>query len=242
MSLTDGAARTRFFVTQPQACPYLEGRVEQKVVTVLGRSAAQEKYDLLNRNGFRRSHEILYRPACPACQACVPVRVLVDAFRPGRSMRKVLSRNAGLRARELPAFATGEQFRLFTRYQDSRHGGGDMARMTLADYRSMVEDSPVDTRIVEFRDADYRLVAASLVDELEDGMSAVYLFFEPELADRSLGTYQILWMIERTRARGLPHLYLGYWIAESPKMAYKARFGPMETLERDGWRRRESLK
>jgi len=242
MSLTDDAARTRFFVTQPQPCPYLEGRVEQKVVTVLGRSAAREKYDLLNRNGFRRSHEILYRPACPACQACVPVRVLVDDFRPGRSMRKVLSRNAGLRARELPAFATGEQYRLFTRYQDSRHGEGDMARMTLADYRSMVEDSPVDTLIVEFRDADYRLVAVTLVDELEDGMSAVYLFFEPELAARSLGTYQILWMIERTRARGLPHLYLGYWIAESPKMAYKARFRPMETLERDGWRRRPSPK
>lgn len=235
MSLQDHGPTTRFFVTQPQPCPYLAGRVEQKVVTVLGHAATAGKYDLLNRNGFRRSHEILYRPTCPACQACVPVRVVVASFAPSRSLRRITHRNAGLIATEGPALATAEQYDLFHRYQRQRHGDGDMALMTSDDYRDLIEESPVETQIIEFRDSGGTLVAAGLVDCLSDGLSAIYLFFDPTLEANSLGTHLIVWMIEETRRRGLEYLYLGYWIAESPKMSYKARFQPLEALGHAGW-------
>lgn len=233
--MQDDSFGSRFFITRPQPCPYLAGRVEQKVVTVLGRSGAAAKYDLLNRNGFRRSHEILYRPSCPGCAACVPVRVIVDHFRLDRSLARVWRRNADLAAEVVPAAATREQYALFARYQEARHGDGDMVNMSFQDYRGMVEDTPVATALIEFRSGDGRLAATSVIDELADGLSAVYTFFTPERARTSPGTYSILWQIANCRARGLPYLYLGYWIAESEKMAYKARFQPLEALRRDGW-------
>jgi len=233
--MQDDTLGSRFFITRPQPCPYLEGRVEQKVVTVLGRSGAATKYDLLNRNGFRRSHEILYRPSCPGCSACVPVRVVVDDFRLDRSLMRVWRRNQDLAAQAVPAIATREQYALFARYQQARHGDGDMVNMTFDDYRAMVEDTPVTTSLIEFRTPDGRLAAGSVIDQLADGLSAVYTYFAPGRAQASPGTHSILWQIAQCRDRGLPYLYLGYWIEESAKMAYKARFRPLEALTRDGW-------
>ena len=153
-----------------------------------------------------------------------------------RSQKRVWQINRGLQAKIGPAQATPEQYRLFAEYVGSRHGDGEMAGMAFADYRSMTEHSRVDTRLAEFREADGRLVAACLIDWLNDGPSAVYSFFDPGCNGRSLGTYMILWLIERARAHGLPHLYLGYWIAETPKMSYKLRFQPVEALGETGWK------
>jgi leucyl-tRNA---protein transferase len=226
----------RFFLgTRALPCPYLPGRVERKVVTDLATMNAVELYERLSRAGFRRSHGLAYRPACPGCSACIPVRIVVDRFDWTRAFRKTMSRNADLRATEMAAHATMEQFRLFTRYQRSRHSGGEMSSMGFRDYQAMVEDSPVDTRIVEYRDAGGELVAVMLADLQQDALSAVYSLYDPTQERRSLGTYMVLWMIERCEEIGLPFVYLGYWIEQSPKMAYKARFRPLEGLGPDGW-------
>ncbi len=226
----------RFFSgTRVLPCPYIQGRQERKVVTELGGPRAADLYERMSRAGFRRSHGLAYRPACPQCSACVPIRIPVEGFQTTRSIRRVLRVNADLAAEDLGAVATMEQYRLFARYQRSRHGGGDMSSMSFDDYRSMVEDTPVDTRIVEFRQTDGTLVGAMLADRLGNSLSAVYSFFAPELAQRSLGTYLVLRLIENARAGGLAHVYLGYWIAESAKMSYKVRFRPVEILGPDGW-------
>ncbi|MFP6756684.1 MAG: arginyltransferase [Alphaproteobacteria bacterium] len=224
-----------FFGTARQPCPYIKGKFEAKAVTELVGPGALRLHDMLSQAGFRRSHGIAYRPACENCRACVPVRVVVDGFRPSRSMRKVLTRNADLTAVERPPIATAEQFHVFQAYEQTRHSDGDMALMDFSDYRSMVEDTPVETRIVEFRGNDNELVAVSLTDRLGDGLSGVYKFFAADRARTSPGTYVILWHIERARALGLPYVYLGYWIGESPKMAYKARFQPLEALIGEEW-------
>ncbi len=226
-----------FYGTAPEPCPYLPGRAERKTVTELGGSKPDALLDALSRAGFRRSHGIAYRPACPDCRACVPVRVAVNGFAPRRSQRRIWARNADLQARERPPQATLEQYRLFKPYQLVRHGDGEMARMTFSDYRAMVEETPVDTRIVEFRDPERRLVAVALTDWLSDGLSGVYKYFAVERARSSPGAYMVLWHIARARALGLPYVYLGYWIAASPKMAYKTRFQPIEALVGERWRR-----
>lgn len=225
-----------FFTTAPLPCPYVSGRLERKIVTELTGPEAEILHEALSRAGFRRSHSIAYTPACPGCNACVPVRIVVDDFKPGRSMRKVLKHNEGLVAQQVAPRASTEQYRLFSAYQDSRHGGGDMALMGLYDYRSMVEDSPIDTFLVEFRDGAGRLKAVVLTDRMSDGLSAVYSFYDPDLPQASLGTFVILWLVSEARRLGLPYVYLGYWIAESNKMAYKARFAPLEAFGPGGWR------
>ena len=225
-----------FYTTAPLPCPYVSGRVERKVVTEIAGPDAEALHDRLSRAGFRRSHNIAYAPVCPSCSACVPIRIDCAAFAPDRSHRRVLKANEGLEGFEVPARATAEQFTLFQRYQQARHGEGDMATMSFYDYRAMVEDTPIETMVVELRDVDDRLVGACLADKLGDGLSAVYSFFAPELARRSLGTFTILWLIERARALGLPYIYLGYWVPESRKMAYKARFRPSEILTGGAWR------
>ncbi|MBF0394785.1 MAG: arginyltransferase [Alphaproteobacteria bacterium] len=225
-----------FFTTAPLPCPYVAGRLERKIVTELAGPDAEILHEALSRAGFRRSHSIAYTPACPGCNACIPVRIVADEFEPARAMRRVWRANSHLEAREVPARATAEQYRLFSRYQDSRHSGGDMALMGFYDYRSMVEDSPIDTFLVEFREPGGRLVAVCLTDRMSDGLSAVYSFFDPDLAAMSLGTCMILWLIEETRRRNLPYVYLGYWIAESRKMSYKARFRPLEAFGPGGWK------
>jgi arginine-tRNA-protein transferase len=225
-----------FYTTAPLPCPYLPGRTERKVVTEITGPEAEALHDRLSRAGFRRSHNIAYAPVCPSCQACVPIRIPVAAFQPDRTQRRILRFNAGMEGFEVPARATSEQFHLFQRYQNARHGEGDMATMSFYDYRAMVEDTPIETLIVEYRDPDGRLVGACLTDRLGDGLSAVYSFFAPELERRSLGTYCVLWLVERARAQGLPYVYLGYWVGESRKMAYKSRFRPSEVLLNGAWR------
>jgi arginyl-tRNA--protein-N-Asp/Glu arginylyltransferase len=225
-----------FYTTAPLPCPYLAGRTERKVVTELTGPDAEALHDRLSRAGFRRSHNIAYAPVCPSCNACVPIRIPVASFAPDRGLRRIARANADVTREALPAAASPEQFALFQRYQRERHGEGDMATMSFYDYRAMVEDTPIDTFVVEFR-VESRLIGCCLADRLADGISAVYSFFDPAESRRSLGTFAILSLIEAATRQELPHVYLGYWVAESRKMAYKTRFRPAEILSGGGWRR-----
>jgi leucyl-tRNA---protein transferase len=233
---TQTARLPRFFYRMPpRPCPYLQGRTEQNIFTELSGPAVAQLYDALTQAGFRRSHNVAYRPSCPGCQACVPVRVVAWQFEPSRSQLRVARANADVSECEVQGLATPEQYALFARYLSARHADGEMAGMTYADYVAMVEDSPLSTLIAEYRDRAGKLIGACLVDRLHDGLSAVYSYFEPSQSERSLGTYMIQRLIERTRAAGLPYLYLGYWISGSRKMAYKANFRPLEGLTSRGW-------
>jgi len=225
----------QFFATSPVAFPYIAGRAERKLIVELGGSGAALFYDDLSRAGFRRSHHFAYRPACRGCSSCVPVRIAVDRFTHTRSTRRIRNINRDLSGCLIKARATPEQFQLFSAYQRSRHSDSDMASMTYGDYRGMVEDTPVRTGIAEFRDISGELVAASLVDLLDDGISAVYSFYDPQQPRRSLGIWSVLWLVEQSRRHGQPFVYLGYWISDSPKMAYKARFPALERLVDGTW-------
>ena len=225
-----------FYRTAALPCPYLGGRMERKVLTEIAGPASAGMYNALSRAGFRRSHHLAYRPACSGCNACVPVRVLASGFAPSRNLRKLARLNADLFAAEESPSATGEQYRLFSRYQRSRHADSDMATMTFGDYRAMIEDSPIETVLVTLRDPAGRLLACCLADRLDDGYSAVYSYFEPEEGPRSLGTVLVMRLIEHAAAAGMPYVYLGYWIEESRKMAYKARFHSAEVLLGGAWR------
>jgi leucyl-tRNA---protein transferase len=237
----------QFYLTAPSVCPYLPGREERKVFTHLIGRRAPALNDALTQSGFRRSQTIAYRPACEACRACVSVRVLVDEFVETRSLRRIREINSDLVSRAAANQATSDQYSLFRGYVDARHGDGGMADMSVLDYSMMVEDSHVNTRIVEYRRhgpdtaingrGGGALMAACLTDVLADGLSMVYSFYDPEEAERSLGTYMILDHLDRTQRLGLPHLYLGYWVEGSKKMAYKARFRPQERLGMNGWER-----
>ena len=236
-SASDGLAAPlqQFFATSPVACPYVPARVERKLIVDLGGRGTAPFYDDLSRAGFRRSHHFAYRPVCRACSSCVPVRIAVDRFAHTRSTRRIRNVNRDLRVDLAAARATLEQFHLFSAYQRARHGDSEMASMNFGDYRGMVEDSPVRTKIAEVRDGSNILVAASLIDLLDDGVSAVYSFFDPRQDKRSLGTWSILALVEECRRDRRPYVYLGYWIADSPKMAYKARFAALERLTPTGW-------
>ncbi len=225
-----------FYTTAPLPCPYVAGRVERKIVTEIAGLDADVMHDRLSRAGFRRSHNIAYAPVCPGCQSCLPIRIRATDFKPNRTQRRVARMNALVEGFEVPARATAEQFQLFQRYQQARHGDGDMATMSFYDYRAMVEDTPIDTVMVEFRDLEDRLIGGCLTDRLADGLSAVYSFYEPALAGRSLGTFAVLWLVQRAIRLGLPHVYLGYWVPESPKMTYKSRFPGSEVLVGGAWR------
>ena len=237
----------QFYLTAPSACPYLAGQEERKVFTHLVGERAPDLNNLLTHGGFRRSQSIAYRPACEHCRACVSVRVVADGFQPTRSMRRVLDRNRDVEGHMLAAVPTAEQYSVFRAYLDARHSEGGMADMSVLDYAMMVEDSHVHTRIVEYRrrgdDATARkgeLLAAALTDVLNDGLSMVYSFYEPDPDRRSLGTYMILDHIARARYLGLAYVYLGYWVRGSRKMDYKSRFLPQERLAPDGWVRVEA--
>lgn len=236
--LAGNRPRQTFFVLRETPCPYISGQRERKLVTELSGQAARHNYSDLSRAGFRRSHLFAYRPACRGCDACVPVRVDVARYHPGKSLRRIARRNADLTAKLRPAVATYEQYLLFQRYLQHRHGDGEMARMGYGDYRPMIEETAAATRIAEFRDQAGRLIAACLLDLLDDGSSAVYSFFEPDEPGRSLGSYVVHWLIEQTKAQapdGRGYVYLGYWIAEARKMAYKTRFQPLQALGANGW-------
>jgi len=225
----------QFFATAAVPCPYVPGRAERKLIVELAGRPAASFYDELSRAGFRRSHRFAYRPACRACTACVPVRIAVERFAHTRSTGRVRNANRDILGCSLMPRATIEQYQLFAAYQHAQHRDSDMATMTYAEYRNMVEDSAVRTALVEFREPEGALVAVSLVDRLDDGISAVYNFYDPAQPRRSLGTWCVLWLVEHCRQQRLPYVYLGYWIAESPKMAYKARFPALERLTAGRW-------
>lgn len=235
----------QFYLTSPSACPYLPGKEERKVFTHIVGRRGRELNEILTQGGFRRSQTIAYRPACDSCRACVSVRVLADEFQPSGNLKRVMKANADLIGEELPNRPTSEQYGLFRRYVDARHADGGMADMTVLDYSMMVEDSHVDTLLIEYRRrgidsgitgrGEGDLIAVCLTDVMSDGLSMVYSFYDPELQDRSLGTFMILDHIRRAKAMGLPYLYLGYWVEGSKKMGYKARFLPQERLGSHGW-------
>jgi arginyl-tRNA--protein-N-Asp/Glu arginylyltransferase len=239
----------QFFMTAPNKCGYLPNRIERKVFTHLVGMRASGLNDLLTQAGFRRSQTIAYRPACDQCSACVSVRVPVDAFKPSRNMKRVLEANSDLVGLIITNKATSEHYSLFRSYLGDRHSDGGMMEMSVLDFSLMIEDSHVKTQLIEYRRrgpdtfingrGTGPLLATSLTDILSDGLSMVYSFFDPDLSDRSLGTYMILDHIQRTKSLGLPYLYLGYWINGSKKMDYKARFTPQERLGLNGWVRVE---
>jgi leucyl-tRNA---protein transferase len=231
-----GSTTARFYYSMPSPCPYLQGRMERRIFVDLTGPQAVLSYDLLSEAGFRRSLGFAYRPACPGCGACVAVRIPVARFDLTRQWRRVLAHNADVTAELRPATATAEQYALFSRYQTGRHRDGEMARMDFEDYRTMIEVGAASSHVVEFRDQHGNLMAGCLVDRMATGFSAVYSFYEPETPRRSLGSLIVLWLIEAARREGLEHVYLGYWIGESAKMAYKVRFQPLEALTREGWR------
>ncbi len=240
----------QFFLTAPSPCPYIDGQFERKVFTHLVGEKARELNDLLTQGGFRRSQNIAYRPACETCRACVSVRILADEFKLTRSMRRVIQRNEDLVGGIHDAEPSTEQYALFRSYLDARHRRGGMSDMTVLDYAMMVEDTHVDTKVVEYRRrgpdtfitgrGEGELIAVALTERMSDGLSMVYSYYNPDMEDRSLGTFMILDHIARARAAGLPHVYLGYWVNGSRKMNYKIRFLPQEHLGPKGWDRYEA--
>lgn len=230
-----------FYITAPQPCPYLAGRMERKLFTHLTRDKPGFLIDNLLKGGFRRSQNIAYMPYCDACSACVPVRIVVDEFAPKRSSKRIARTNNDVVATRMPAAPSSEQYALFRDYIDARHGDGGMAEMSVLDFTLMVEDSVVETFVTEYRlkpdetTGEAPLIAAALCDRLSDGISMVYSFFDPGRTSRSLGTYMILEHVEYARSLGFPYVYLGYWIEGSRKMRYKERFQPQERLTSRGW-------
>ncbi|ODN72459.1 arginyltransferase [Methylobrevis pamukkalensis] len=237
----------QFYLTAPSPCPYLPGRFERKVFTHLVGDRAATLNDVLTQGGFRRSQNIAYRPACESCRACVSVRILVDEFRPSKRFRRNLAQNDDLVGCEAPSAPTSEQYSLFRHYLNARHSDGGMVDMSMLDYAMMVEDTHVETRLIEYRrrgpdtmitgQGAGDLLAVSLTDVLSDGLSMVYSFYDPDIAWRGLGTFMILDHIRRARSRGLPYVYLGYWVEGSPKMNYKVDYRPQEQLMPRGWER-----
>lgn len=233
----------QFYVTAPQPCPYLHGRAERKLFTALQGDSAAELNNALSRQGFRRSQNVLYRPSCESCVACMSARIRVADFEASRSQRRLMKRNAGMRRVATSAWATEEQYDLFRRYLDHRHADGGMADMDIFEFAAMIEETPVKTRVIEYRghqpgqDSQHRdrLTAVCLTDVLDDGLSMVYSFYEPGLETASLGTYIILDHIEIARAARLPYIYLGYWVPGSRKMDYKARFSALEIYKGGVW-------
>lgn len=231
----------RFFVTSAAPCPYLPGRSERKVFTELKGPHADTLNDALGRIGFRRSQTVAYRPSCIDCSACVSVRVVVDDFRPSATQRRELKRNADLVTTFCRPWSTAEQFDLLQRYLGQRHPGGGMASMDETDFADMVEHTPVDTYLVEYREptadgSPGRLVGACLTDRQGDGLSMIYSFYDPDHAERTgLGNYIILDHIRRAADMGLAYVYLGYWVEGAQRMQYKVRYRPLERLTGSGW-------
>jgi arginine-tRNA-protein transferase len=225
----------QFFLTIPSPCPYLPGRMERKIFTQLDPLDGPHLNNHLTHAGFRRSQNVIYRPACESCRECRSLRVIADEFSPSRSFRRTMKRNDDLSVDLAPAVATREQFELLKRYLGFRHPGGGMTDMDMSRYEMMVEECASETEIVEYRLPDETLIACMLIDRLNDGLSLVYSFFDPDLTARSLGIFLILDQIRRAKLEAVPYLYLGYWVPGSPKMDYKARFQPAEVLGHRGW-------
>ncbi len=237
----------QFYVTAPQSCPYLDGRRERKLFTALQGDQAEKLNNALSKQGFRRSQNVLYRPSCTDCAACLSARIRVADFDPKRGQRRIAKRNEDLIRTARSAWATEEQYALFRTYLDARHADGGMADMDVFEFAAMVEETPVRTRVIEYRDParpndradadhDAALAAVCLTDILDDGLSLVYSFFDPSQAARSLGTHVILDHVALAREAGLPYVYLGYWVPGSAKMGYKANFPALEVYADGEWR------
>lgn len=233
------SSKLRFYLTETQPCPYIEGRVERKLFAPLAGQFAAEVSDTLSVNGFRRSQNVAYRPQCPGCNACTATRIGVADFEPSRRDRRILKRNAGLQRKIKTATATDALYSLFRAYVQARHSEGGMAEMDVLDFAAMVEDTTVRTQIVEYWGQDEtgteRLRAACLTDVMADGLSMVYSFFDPAFERDSLGRFMMLDHIELTRERDAENLYLGYWIEQSPKMSYKVDFDGVQVLRGGEW-------
>lgn len=231
----------QFYVTAPQPCPYLDGRMERKLFTALQGDPAERLNDTLSKQGFRRSQNVLYRPSCAECSACLSARIRVADFEPSRTQRRTMKRNAELRRNATSPWATEDQYALFRRYLDSRHADGGMADMDVFEFAAMIEETPIRTRVVEYSRPPGRgeegrpLTAVCLTDILDDGLSMVYSFYDPDLLHLSLGTWVILDHIQIAREAGLPFVYLGYWVPGSRKMGYKAQFSALEIYKGGRW-------
>ena len=231
----------QFFLTTQTPCPYLEGKQERKLFTHLSGRRAQMMHFVLSDHGFRRSQNLIYRPAWEGCAACKSVRIVVDAFSNARRHKRIRALNRNVTSSAIDARATPEQYDLFKRYLIARHPGGGMTQMSYTDYEYMVEDTPVETMIVEYRtdrSDGHRLAGVALTDLMPDGLSMVYSFFDPDLPGRGMGNFMILDHVDRVRGSGQNYVYLGYWVKGSPKMAYKSTFGPLEVQRGAiGWQR-----
>lgn len=227
----------QFYLSGPLPCPYLPGQVERKLFTRLtGISEIDEEINAtLTRAGFRRSHDVVYRPACHECNACLPVRVPVVSFTPSKTQRRIARINRTLTLEITPAVFQDELFELFRAYQNHRHPDSDMAHMSASDFAQMLNEGATNTYIYALRHPDGALMAAMIADRVQDGISAVYSFFTPEARARSLGSQMILTLIEAMRSQNLPYVYLGYWIADARKMSYKSHFRPLQALGPQGW-------
>ena len=235
MNQSNGHRLPSFFITEPMPCPYIDGQMERKLFTHMTGDKANEINNNLTHAGFRRSQTIAYRPACDDCNACRSVRVDVAGFEPSKSFKRILKANADLTAHIKPPQSTREQFDLLRLYLTSRHAEGGMADMSPNDFMAMVEETAIETRLVEYRDAQDRLVACLIRDTMQDGYSLVYSFYDPTLEKRSLGSFIILQQLMAAKEQNKPHLYLGYLIEQCSKMSYKKRFTPLHILSGDGW-------
>ncbi|WP_372573110.1 arginyltransferase [Ruegeria jejuensis] len=228
----------QFYVTAPQPCPYLDGRMERKLFTALQGEGADSLNNALSQQGFRRSQNVLYRPSCSDCAACLSARIDVREFEANKGQKRTLRRNRRLERRATSPWATDEQYELFRTYLDARHADGGMADMDVFEFAAMIEETPIRSRVIEYVDkTSGDLTSVSLTDVLEDGLSMVYSFYDPDQHQNSLGTYMILDHIKIAREAGLPYVYLGYWVPGSPKMGYKARFSGLEVYHRGAWQK-----